>query len=54
MDEVIDSLVDYVNELKEREAFEDATWGQRGALEAALRDFQDALNQFSHRDWRAE
>ena len=56
MNEAIDRLVDYVNDIAERERVQDATWSETAALSEAVQAFTDALNESSQlnflREWQ--
>lgn len=54
VNEAIDSLVEYINELAERRRVQDESWAEMGAINESVREFGEALEESSMRDFRAE
>jgi hypothetical protein len=54
MDEALASLVEFLNDLRARHLVESATSAPRSELSGALRDFDEALEDRTRRDFRTE
>lgn len=54
IEEAIDLLIEYINELSERRRVEEATYGELSDLEEALSSFSDSLRETSSKDFKEE
>jgi hypothetical protein len=54
MNEAIGLLVGYVNDVAARERVREATWSETHAVSDALSALNDALEEYTTRDWRDE